>query len=168
MKSCFIKIFRTLYVFYSFNKCFDKCFSFLNATAFDDLKIKSLAHVYIWFRWYKKDNSPWWNYFTEYYIFQSYPPVLKYIDCIQMNWTSETRDISWDHMQFLESLLPKICLSKKKKKNSHRINDRGSHSGVRKFIVVNVGAFHSYLWWKKIMNMSNATINCYPCRIAIS
>lgn len=91
-------------------------FLFFKCHCFRRFKMKSLAHVYIWFRWYKKDNSPWWNYFTEYYIFQSYPPVLKYIDCIQMNWTSETRDISWDHMQFLESLLPKICLSKKQKK----------------------------------------------------
>lgn len=145
-------------------------FFFLNATAFDGLNIKSLTHVCtcIWFRWYKKDNSPWWNYFTEFHIFQSYPPVLKYIDCIPMNWTSETRDISWDHIQFLESLLPKICLSIKK--NSHHINYRGSHSGVKsciiKFLVCQCRCVFIFVVIK-IMNMFNATINCYPCQIAI-
>lgn len=83
-------------------------------------------------------------------------------------WTSETRDISWDHIQFLESLLPKICLSIKK--NSHHINYRGSHSGVKsciiKFLVCQCRCVFIFVVIK-IMNMFNATINCYPCQIAI-
>lgn len=84
-------------------------------------------------------------------------------------WMSETRGISWDHMQFLESLLPIIYLSIKKivSHKLPRIVQRRKVLYIRIFLFVNVGAFHSYLWWKKIMNMSNATINCYHCRISI-
>lgn len=67
-------------------------------------------------------------------------------------WTSETRDISWDHMQFFESLLPKIYLSIKKIASHKlpRIAQRPKVLYIRILLFVNVGAFRFYLWWKII------------------
>lgn len=41
---------HTFFIALKSDTTFDKRFFFLNVTAFDDLKIKLLAHVYIWFR----------------------------------------------------------------------------------------------------------------------